>query len=249
MRRGVRFAVDIVSEGLLFALMCYQFTGQASHEILGALMLAVFVVHHILNAGYYKALFKGKYTARRTLTLVVDTLLLFDLLALAVSGMGMSRYVFRFMNFILSASLSRQIHMVAGFSGFLLSGFHLGLHLPAIGAALKKALRLKLASKTAALIPRLLCLCVSGYGVYVVIKRGFFRYITLQQQFLMFDPTEPVILYLLDLSAVTVLASALGWLCVKLTSLRKKLPCIREGIVLNKSTLTWLTGALLPRRR
>lgn len=79
-------------------LMAYMITGQEVHEWLGAVMLLLFIVHHILNFNWIKNLFKGKYTTIRIFSTLINILLLFDIIGLAVSGIMMSGYVFDFLN-------------------------------------------------------------------------------------------------------------------------------------------------------
>ena len=58
----VKIAVDVLMTlGMLF-LMGYQFWGDVAHEWAGAGMFVLFILHHALNGGWYKSLFRGKYT-------------------------------------------------------------------------------------------------------------------------------------------------------------------------------------------
>ena len=56
-----KIGIDVLMTlGLLF-LMGYQFWGDVAHEWAGAVMFLLFILHHILNAGWYKSLFfRGK---------------------------------------------------------------------------------------------------------------------------------------------------------------------------------------------
>lgn len=93
-----KLAVDILMTVLLLLLMGYQFWGEAAHEWIGAGMFVLFLAHHLLNLNWHKNIFKGKYTAFRTLILCVDAMIWVSMLAQMYSGIVMSRYVFSFLS-------------------------------------------------------------------------------------------------------------------------------------------------------
>ena len=84
----LRLAVDACLTVLLLCLMAYQVTGEALHEWIGMGMTAVLILHHVLNARWYGALFKGKYNAFRIISTVVNTLLLASIALTALCGMS-----------------------------------------------------------------------------------------------------------------------------------------------------------------
>ena len=124
----VKIAVDVLMTlGLLF-LMGYQFWGDVAHEWAGAGMFVLFILHHALNGGWYKSLFRGKYSPARIFQLVIDLLVLLDMLGLMVSGVILSNHVFDFLPILGGMGFARTLHMLASFWGFLLMALHLGLH-------------------------------------------------------------------------------------------------------------------------
>ena len=70
----IKRVVDVCLTVLLLFLMAYQVTGEVLHEWIGIGMVAVLIVHHILNRRWYGALFKGRYNAYRIVTTIVNTL-------------------------------------------------------------------------------------------------------------------------------------------------------------------------------
>ena len=67
--------VDALLTLLLLCLMACQVAGGAVHEWSGIAMTALLVLHHILNRRWYgSVLFKGKYSARRTLAAAINVL-------------------------------------------------------------------------------------------------------------------------------------------------------------------------------
>lgn len=212
----VKMVIDIAMSFALFVLMSYQFTGQKNHEIAGAVMLILFFLHHFMNYKWYTTLGKGKYSMQRSLLVIADMLLLIDMVILMISGIGMSRYVFRFLDLNMSMSLARNLHMFSSYTGFLLMGFHIGLHYGMILGMFRKVFRIQKKNKVRTRILRSIAGIVSVYGVYALLKRNFISYMTLQMHFVFFDYEEPVIFYELDLFAITILMIFVGYYIQKL---------------------------------
>lgn len=55
----IKIGIDFLMTVLLLLLMAYQITGQKLHEWFGAGMLALFILHNILNIKWYGNLSKG----------------------------------------------------------------------------------------------------------------------------------------------------------------------------------------------
>ena len=88
----------------------------------------LFVIHHWVNAAWWKNLSWGQYSAARILGIMVNLLLAVIMAALPVSGMMMSRHTFSFLNLNAYAFYARTIHLLAAYWGFVLMSFHAGLH-------------------------------------------------------------------------------------------------------------------------
>lgn len=75
-KKNVKIIIDIVMVCLLPMLMAYALIAEKFHEIIGTVMLVLFILHHIINKSWHKTLFKGKYPPRRIFQTVLDVLLL-----------------------------------------------------------------------------------------------------------------------------------------------------------------------------
>ncbi len=53
----IKCGIDILMTFALLFLMGYQFWGEQAHEWAGAGMFILFILHHVLNRQWYKALF------------------------------------------------------------------------------------------------------------------------------------------------------------------------------------------------
>ena len=127
-KMAVKLTADLGMTLALLFLMGYQFWGESAHEWVGAGMFLLFILHHILNLGWHKRIFQGKYTPLRVLTLCVDIGVLLAMLALMYSGIVMSRHVFAFLSIEHGMTLARRLHILGAYWGFLLMSIHLGLY-------------------------------------------------------------------------------------------------------------------------
>ena len=127
MNKRLRIVIDSGRVLLLPLLMAYSLAGEAAHEYLGIEMSLLFVTHHILNVAWWKHLLRGKYTPIRILGTVINLALVVIMLALPISGMILSRYVFRSLD-LGEAATARTVHLLASYWGLVLMSFHAGMH-------------------------------------------------------------------------------------------------------------------------
>lgn len=133
----IKRVVDAALTVTLLLLMAFQVTQQFAHEWLGVTMVALTIVHQVLNRRFYAAIFKGKYGPLRIFQLCVNILLLLSFLCTALSDMMMSRFATPFMNGILPSSVVRQGHLAMSHWSFVLMGLHIGLHFSIITSKLR----------------------------------------------------------------------------------------------------------------
>lgn len=128
MKRQVRPLVDIVMYALFLYLMSYQAgRGLLLHGVLGCVLLALFLLHHLLNLGWYRSLKRGRYTAARIVFLILNLLLSVAIVLMAVSSVMMSGNIFAFSP-VPAAEWGRALHTASTAWGFILMSFHVGLH-------------------------------------------------------------------------------------------------------------------------
>ena len=201
-KQKIKILVDICMTILLFVLMAFHYVGLQWHEVTGTVMLVLFILHHILNGNWYKALGKGKYQSGRILLTVVDVIMLFDILLLMFSGIAMSRYVFRFLDLPVSKAWAREMHMTASYAGFLLMGCHIGLHYGMIVGMVRKAFSITKTNVVRTWILRIIAVLIAAYGVYALYTRKFIDYIFQKVMFAFFDYDEPVIYFIVDYAVI-----------------------------------------------
>lgn len=216
----IQMLVDIAMALILPLLMAYSLIGEETHEWLGAAMLVLFILHHILNYRWFPALFRGRYGPVRILNTAVNLLLLIDILLMGASGIIMSQYTFSFLD-IPGAAIAREIHLPGAHWGFLLMSVHIGLHWNVISGRMK-TIRRKSTGNGITIILRIFPLLISAYGIYAFVSLRVIDYLLLRTHFMFLPFDEPVIFYLGNMAAVMVLFAVIGFYCAKLLSFVEK---------------------------
>lgn len=211
MKKKIHIMIDCGMVILLPFLMAYSLIGESAHEYLGVAMFLLFVVHHIMNAAWWRNLFRGKYSTVRIVMTVTNLLLAIIMVALPVSGIIMSRYAFSFLDLNTNTAYARTIHLLASYWGFVLMSFHVGLHGKMFLNMVRKTFHISKASKYRTLIFRIVAGRISSYGVYAFVHRQIENYMFLKIQFVFFDFTEPMYLFLLDYISIMFLFALLGY--------------------------------------
>lgn len=176
----MRRVIDVCMTVLLLLLMAYQVTGEVVHEWIGVGMVALVIVHQILNRRWYKAVFRGKYNSYRIVTTAVNLLLLLSFLLTALSGMAMSSHAVPFLYGMLPASSARLIHLAMAHWSFVLMGLHLGLHLPVMAA------QMKLGRKPRIAVTAIFC-CLACIGLVLFVRSGWADYMFFRAAFAFLD--------------------------------------------------------------
>lgn len=187
-RAALKMAVDLAMTVLFLGQMGYHMTDNRMHEWTGVTLLLLFVLHHALNIGWHRALRRGRYTPQRVLLTVTNVLLTAAMLTVAVSAVLVSRNVFGFLGLRMRA-LGRRIHMPATMWFFVCMSLHVGLHLPAMLAALRRRYPW-LQTKAAEWIARAAALAVFAYGGYEFISRGLYMEMLMLREFAFLDYGE-----------------------------------------------------------
>ena len=187
----IKRIVDAVMTVLLLLLMAYQVTGEMAHEWIGMGMTALVIIHQILNRKWYGALFKGKYNPYRTVTAVLNILLLLSFALTAFCGMSMSGYAVPFLYGMAPVSFVRRMHLSMSHWSFVLMGLHLGMHIPAMTAGLKLNDRTKI-------ILTCIFTCTGGIGLWLFLQNGMPDYLFFRVPFAFLDYEKAGWLVLLE---------------------------------------------------
>lgn len=217
-KTGLRHITDCAMTVAMVLLMSYTVTSQSVHEWLGIGAFALFVLHHLLNLGWLRALKKGRYTTARTLQTVLVALLFISVLAQTVSGVAMSRHALPFLNLPISTSTARLLHLASTYWSFLLISLHLGFHWGILLALGRKKLcggqPLPLWGKA---ILRLAAVGVAAYGLICFFWQEIPAYLFLRTEFAFFDYSLPPFTALSQCVSIFSLWALAGYLLRKCT--------------------------------
>lgn len=196
--KTTKIVIDIIMSAALLFLMAFQVTGDEYHEWLGAGMLLLFLLHNILNAGWYKAIFQGKYSAQRIFRTILNFLVLIAIILTGYSGIVMSRYVFDFLPISGGMATARKLHLSGSYWAFVLMSIHLGMHWSMMTRHLKT-------EKTyMAWIFRLIAAIASVYGAVLFGQSEIFSNMFLRNEFAILDyETAGVVIILQNLAMMS----------------------------------------------
>ena len=210
--KRIRLTADIAMTVLLPMLMAYSLIGETFHEVIGTLMLILFIFHHVMNRKWHSTIFKGKYTVRRIVQTLMDLILLVVMLLQPVSGILMSKHLYTFIEVTGITAAVREIHLVIAYWGFVLMCVHVGMHLaPFIHKITGK-------NKRISAILHSVWILISGYGVYVFIKRAMPEYMFHRQIFAFIDVSESKPVFFVEHAAVMLLFMLAGYAAAILMS-------------------------------
>lgn len=215
--KKVKIIVDILMTIVFILLMCNQVTEAFAHEILGVSVFILFIIHQILNINFYKNIFKGKYNKLRVAFIIINILLLVMMIIMIISSLMVSQYLFRKLD-IGSVLLGRMLHVLAGYSIYMLIGLHLGLHYNSL---------IKLKKENKIILNVFLILFAVIFGINGFIRKEFIQKITLQSLYPLYSD-DSAIMFFIDYIGIFIMFMMIGYGILNLLSLKKKQKTIRK---------------------
>ena len=203
----LRIPLDILMTILSVILMggTMLFPDDRIHQICGIALVMLWAMHIVLNRRWYGCLFKGKYQPFRIMQLVVNCGVLICALLLMISGFLMAWFIPA--ELVGSAlGFARTTHLIASHWYYIFMAFHIGLHAAMIANKMK----------IHGLVPRIICILISLYGIYAFIIRGVWKYMFGLQQFFFFDFNRGYVLFALDYISIIFLFGTLSHYIAKL---------------------------------
>ena len=204
----VKISIDAAMTLALLLLMAYGLVGEAAHEWLGMGMFALFLLHHLLNRRWIRAVPQGRYAPPRIVQTALAGLIFLCMVGSMISGIVLSRHVFAFLPKHGGYELAQQVHILCAYWGFICMSLHLGFHWSMMLAMARKHLQPS-SMRTWSL--RLLAYLWAAYGAVAFVRRDVWRYLLLKSHFVFFDYTEPLVRFLLDYLAVMSLFVLAGY--------------------------------------
>lgn len=236
----IRLPLDIMMTLVSIVLMGgnYLFPADIVHEILGVGLFVLWSVHIFLNRRWYGAIFKGKYNPCRIMQTVINCCILLCTIFLMISGIILSNHLFTFLNIQSGLGFARIAHLLSSHWYYLFMSLHIGLHVGMItnkmrhpapinchpelvsGSSTNEMPKQVRHDKLRKIIPRILLVLTSLYGLYAFIARGVWKYLILSQQFFFFDLERGYILFAMDYISIIILFATISHFIAKLLKKR-----------------------------
>ena len=210
MKKKLCIIIDTGMVLLLSVLMVYSLVGEAAHEYLGIGMFLLFIFHHILNIAWWKHLFHGRYSLLRIIGTTVNFVLAIIMLALPISGMILSRHVFRFLH-LGGTATARTVHLLASYWGLVWMSFHAGMHGHVMMGMIRKKIKMQHPSKLRIWSLRMLTLLLVICGIHAFHKNKISSYLFLRTRFVFIDFSQPVVWALMEYLFVSILFMIIGY--------------------------------------
>lgn len=210
----IKTAADILMTAALPVLMCYSIVGEMAHEIVGVAMFVLFILHHILNFGWVKSLFKGRYGLKRIVGTIVNAAVLVCMIGLMYSSLVISKHIFAFID-IGGTSTARNIHILCAYWGLVLMSVHLGMHISQIAA------RVRLKNKVLIWCLRIASALLSAVGIYEFVQLKLTDCLLGRVQFVFVDTSASAVLTALQYACVMVLFAEAGYLLNNVLTAKK----------------------------
>lgn len=178
----MRLGIDLVMTALMLVAMAYYITGNIIHEFVGILLVALFIIHNVLNRKWYKTIIKGKYNVRRILSVKVNLLFLLSMIVVIVSSVPVSIDLFPY---IASSNdmIWRQIHVIASYWGFIFMAVHIGMSWGMIINSVRKMVGITHTSRIRTIVLRVLAVLIVIYGVQTSLERDIGYKLTIYNPF------------------------------------------------------------------
>lgn len=207
-----RIFLDILLLVLFLAVMDFHALPKLLHEVLGVLFpLAVFL-HLFLNRRWFSALFSGRWSTMRFISVSVNFLLVVSFFLVAVTGICLSNHLFKDM---IPLGLQRnitlhQLHVSLPFAMLILMGFHLGFHWQGWKQQLLQFFRRKADSVAYRWSSRILAVIFLVFGIYGSMQNRVGDRLLMKHIFATPATDLPGMIYALLLLAVVCMYACLG---------------------------------------
>ena len=208
-----RIPLDILMTLLSIILMggTMLFPDDRVHQICGISLIVIWVAHLVLNRRWYGSLFKGNYQPYKIMQIIVNLGVLLCALFLMISGLLMAWFIpSDWVGGVLG--FARITHLLASHWYYIFMAFHIGLHATFIANKMN----------IHGIVPQIICILISLYGIYAFIIRGVWKYMFGLQQFFFFDFSRGYILFALDYISIIVLFGTAAYYLGKLIISRPK---------------------------
>lgn len=206
----IKMILDLLMTILLPLLMIQAIAGEEVHEWIGIFVFLLFIMHHLINFNWHENLLKGNYNTVRSIGTFVNVGILICMILSAISGVLLSQYVFAFLDLSQGLSFARASHMICTHWLFVLTSFHIGMHLKVMKNYIEQFSKRKLGIISGRVL-QILSIFVAIYGVKVFIETKLWQYMFYQVKFMFYDFNRMAFSVYLDYISMIVLFAVIGY--------------------------------------
>lgn len=199
----IKIVIDTIMYLLFILLMGQHLLPGAVHEYMGIALFVCFFVHGTLNYRWYRGLFRGKYTPKRSIWVFVNLLLFVSFAICIFSSFMISGVVFRKIRLVGMMLAGRKFHLVSTAWSFVLMSVHLGLHIRP-----RKEKKQKICFY-------ILMSAASVTGIYIFTVRKFYEELFLLADFKWFDYDKSIIGYAFETACISLCFVMLAHLVIQ----------------------------------
>ncbi|WP_160724723.1 DUF4405 domain-containing protein [Bacillus sp. USDA818B3_A] len=156
---------DVVMTVLMVITMAYYITGNKIHELVGVVVLLLFIVHNLLNRRWYKMILKGSHHLRGKLQIVINLLFLVTMAVMMISAVLISNDLFPHIS-IKNDMMLRQLHIKTAYWGFIIMAVHVGFSWIMIINSVRRMTGISGTSRIRTIGVRILAVLIVAYGVH-----------------------------------------------------------------------------------
>ncbi|MGR9235142.1 DUF4405 domain-containing protein (plasmid) [Rhizobium leguminosarum] len=176
---------------LLLLSLAYWWLDNRPHEVFGTALFALLAWHVGVNRLWFVNLLRGRYNARRTVTVLLHLLLIANMLVLLTTSVIISKWLFAPLPIPDSVYL-RDIHWFSAYWVMIIVGLHVGLHWHRVMVVARSCLGLTSPSRGATWALRLAAGAIAGFGILSMSMLGVWAKLTFTYSLDFWDFTASV---------------------------------------------------------
>lgn len=161
---------DLVMTVLMLIAMAYYITGNPIHELVGVVVLILFIVHNLLNGRWYKVILKGSHHLRRILQIAINLLFLVTMAMMMTSAVLISSDLFPYIPIENDMTL-RQLHVQTAYWGFIIMAVHIGFSWGMMINSVRRMTGITGTDRIRTIGLRVLAVLIVAYGVHASFER------------------------------------------------------------------------------
>jgi hypothetical protein len=177
--------------------MAYYITGNTIHELVGVVVLILFIVHNFLNRRWFKLILKGKQNLRRILQITINLFFLVTMAMMMISAVLISSDLFPY-NPIKNDMTLRQLHVQTAYWGFIIMSVHIGFSWGMIVNSVRRMMGITGTSRIRTIGLRVLAVLIVAYGVHASFEREMGSKLMIYNPFGSWSNDHSTIKFLID---------------------------------------------------